>query len=180
MNQEVVGRGSQRRSRCGLLRYRACHAGSALSCTNPHFMYNLFAASLTTVTCTYISVIPHSLATTLDFSMSLYPTPLRCSSFATQTLLKYALAKSTLIPSGFVPAISSGSQRHWLRSRLPTTTLSSIPSENLHAEHKSSEEFDSCDSGRVAFTQDTRVKPSLFPETLSLSASNSRSAKYLL
>lgn len=27
--------------------------------------------------------------------------------------------------SGFVPAISSGSQRHWLRSRVPTTTLSS-------------------------------------------------------
>lgn len=97
MVQEVIGRESQRRSRCGLLRYRACHAGSALSCSNPFIMYSLFAASLSTVTCTYMSFIPepyhnslffispiskvwwvwwkhflpHSLATTLDLSLSL-------------------------------------------------------------------------------------------------------------
>lgn len=32
--------------------------------------------------------------------------------------------------SGFIPVISSGSLRHWLRSRVPTTTRSSPFSEN--------------------------------------------------
>jgi len=58
--------------------------------------------------------------------------------------------------------------------------MTKLSTQTLHAEHKSSKELDNCDNGRVAFMQATRVNPSLFPEVLSLSASNSRSAKYLL
>lgn len=52
--------------------------------------------------------------------------------------------------------------------------------QTLHAAHKSSEMFNNCDNGNVAFMQETLLKPSLFPATRSFSASNSRSAKYFL
>lgn len=51
--------------------------------------------------------------------------------------------------------------------------------QTLHEEHKSSLRLDMWERGREAFMQETFVKPILFPETRSLSASNSRSAKYL-
>ena len=52
--------------------------------------------------------------------------------------------------------------------------------QTLHSVHRSSEKFDISDNGRVAFMQETLLNPSLFPATRSFSASNSRSAKYLL
>lgn len=175
-------------------------------------------------------------------SQNPHQSPITWKTLKLLTIVQSSALLATSNTSGFVPAISSGSQRHWLRSRLPTTTLSSMPSEyweylltqkqmkqqplwvvtpkwqlehdsvyarkslktpmesilyklyqdaqviqddklnrqTLHEEHKSSEELASCDNGRVAFMQATRVNPSLFPEVLSLSASNSRSAKYLL
>lgn len=50
----------------------------------------------------------------------------------------------------------------------------------LHSAHRSSEKLDNSDNGRVAFMQETLLKPSLFPATRSFSASNSRSARSLL
>jgi len=52
--------------------------------------------------------------------------------------------------------------------------------QTLHEEHKSSEREAIWDNGREALMQETLLKPNLFPETRSLSASNSRSAKYLI
>ncbi len=50
----------------------------------------------------------------------------------------------------------------------------------LHSAHKSSDKLDNCDNGRVAFMQETLLKPVLLPAIRSFTASNSRSAKYLL
>jgi len=52
--------------------------------------------------------------------------------------------------------------------------------QTLQKEHKSWESEEMWENGRDALMQETLLKPVLFPETRSLSASNSRWAKYLI
>lgn len=55
---QVLENPDHKRSLRGRSRNLACHAGSSLSQTNPLFIYNFFAGSLSTATWTYKSVMP--------------------------------------------------------------------------------------------------------------------------
>lgn len=66
------------------------------------------------------------------------------------------------------------------RTRNTGTSSNKIKVLTLQEAHKSAETFNTNDIGNVALMQETLLNPFLFPATRSFSASNSRSAKYLL